>query len=58
MGLIHTRAKKKRDRAEAGLLREQERQLAAQRHASEPVWRQPTVGSLIREAMRRRESPR
>lgn len=61
MRLIHTRAHKKRDRAEAALLREQARQLAAPRHAAErapdpdrPLWRQPTVAALLSEARRRR----
>ncbi len=55
MGLIHTRASKRRDRAAADLLREQARAArsanrAAQREAAEelPAWRQPTVGGVLR----------
>lgn len=61
MGLIHSRASKKRNKAEAEVLREQAAQLRKERLEAEelenrdkPLWRQPTVGGLISEAARRR----
>ena len=63
MGLIHSRASKKRDRAEADLLREQAKGIRTERKAAqreevteqlsgqtdhpEQWWREPTVASLI-----------
>lgn len=65
MGLIHSRASKKRARAEAELAREQARAVRAERKtaerdrrsakASDSVLRQPTLGDAIRAAKRRRE---
>jgi hypothetical protein len=55
MGLIHSRARKQRDRAERDVLREEARQLKTEREAAEaeaaedlPWYRQPTVGGAIR----------
>ena len=47
MGLIHSRAAKKRNRAEAKLLKEQARELKEDRAADATAIRQPTVGLLI-----------
>lgn len=57
MGLFRSRARKKRDRAEAAYLREQTRGLRDQRQqdstarraeaAGDNPWRQPTVGGAI-----------
>ena len=61
MGLIHSRASKKRDKAEAELLEEQRRQLKDERRAAEAeragdsVWRQPTVGDAISAWRRKRQ---
>jgi hypothetical protein len=63
MGLIHTRAAKARDRAQAQLAHEQARQLRGQRVAASDAaaaeagttqnpWRQPTLGEFF--AVRRR----
>jgi hypothetical protein len=55
MGLIHSRARKKRDRAAAELTRQQTGLIRDQRlrrrratSAGSPWWRQPTVGDMIR----------
>jgi hypothetical protein len=62
VGIIHSRASKKRDKAEAELLREQAKQLRGSsqsaRHADAvereqeaadlPAWRQPTVRGMLR----------
>ena len=67
MGLIHSRAGKKRNRAEAALLCEQtaaardERRAAqaasveqrAEQAAGQPWWQQPTVGHAIGALIRR-----
>ncbi len=63
MGLIHSRAAKERTRAEAAVLREQARQMRAERVAAaeqaaaesgttQNPWRQPTLGEAL--AVRRR----
>jgi hypothetical protein len=61
MGLIHSRASKKRAEAEAELLKEQAKQVRAERKAQEraghpdlPAWRQPTLGAAIAAARRSR----
>jgi hypothetical protein len=68
MGLIHSRASKKRAKAEAELLREQAKQVRAERQAQDravraeraeaaadlPAWRQPTLGAAIAAARRNR----
>ncbi len=57
MGLIHSRAAKKRNRAEAKVLREEAAALRAKRAAEEvatlPWWRQPTLGQAIQVLTRR-----
>ena len=65
MGIIHSRAAKKRDRAQAALLREQERELRGARKAAEhderaeaagdSLLRQPTVGDALAAWKRRRD---
>lgn len=65
MGLIHSRASKKRDKAEAALLEEQRRQLkddrqeadreVARERAGDNPWRQPTVGDAIAAWRRNRQ---
>lgn len=67
MGLLHSRASKRRDRAEAQLLEEQARQVRGERRAAGraareeaadglPAWRQPTLGGALRKmAQDRRE---
>jgi hypothetical protein len=63
MGLIHSRARKARDRAEAAVLREQAIQMRTERVAASDAaasasgdirnpWRQPTLGEAF--AVRRR----
>jgi len=47
MGLIHTRARKQRDRAEAELAKEEARQLRDARTADQLWYRQPTLGGAI-----------
>jgi hypothetical protein len=64
MGLIHSRASKKRDRAQAALLKEERRQLAGARHrddheerveqAGDSVLRQPTVRDALGKLAERR----
>ena len=61
MGLIHSRASKKRDKAEAKLLEEQRRQVKDERREAEreqagdnPL-RQPTVGDAIKTWRRNRQ---
>jgi len=49
MGLIHSRASKKRDRAQAALLKAQTKQVQAETPKKEHV----TVGSLISDALRK-----
>ena len=72
MGLIHSRASKKRDKAEAKLLEEQRKAVKRESRASarenrqeklaqaeEPgrhPLRQPTVGAALREVQRRRKA--
>lgn len=66
MGLIHSRAAKKRNKAEAALLNEQARLLRDERQAAEHdqaveragdnPWRQPTVRDAIAAARRRRKA--
>lgn len=65
MGLIHSRAAKQRNRAEAAVLNEQARQLGNERRATEHdqraaaagdnPWRQPTVGDAIKTFRRNRQ---
>jgi hypothetical protein len=66
MGLIHSRASKKRDKAQAALLDEQRKALRHERKEQEatdrqeaaqdlPWWRQPTVGGAIAKARQDRE---
>ena len=54
MWIIQSRASRKRDRAEAAVLREQELRLKSERLAGAPLLLQPTLRDLIREALRRR----
>jgi hypothetical protein len=64
MGLIHSRAGKKRDKAAAALLSEQAAQLQDERQREERLrreeaagdnpWRQPTLGGAIRKAAENR----
>jgi hypothetical protein len=63
MGLIHSRASKKRDKAEAKLLNTQRKQVKADAKSAEtapdpgkPVLLQPTVGAVISEWRRRRNT--
>jgi hypothetical protein len=69
MGLIHSRASKKRDKAEAGLLKAQRKLVEAQTEArtgrdarpsapdpDKPILLQPTVGAAISEWRRRRNT--
>jgi hypothetical protein len=55
MGLIHSRAAKKRNKAEAELLREQTRQLREAAAEDQPAWRQPTIGGAISKALKNRQ---
>ena len=55
MGLIHTRASKKRDRAQAALLREQLREDKAKFAEDSPALRQPTVGLALAKMLRNRK---
>ena len=66
MGLIHSRASKKRDKAQAALLDEQRKALRNERKEQEaadrqeaaqdlPWWRQPTIGAAITKARHDRE---
>jgi hypothetical protein len=57
MGLIHSRASKKRDAAQAALLREELTQRRVEA-AGDSLLRQPTVGSLISKIVQRRRSRR
>lgn len=62
MGLIHSRARKKRDRAEARYHQELTRQLREERtaqraeDAGDSLLRQPTLGALLSAAARRRRN--
>ena len=51
-----SRARRKRDRAQAELSREQTLQLKSERLAGAPLLLQPTLRDVIREALRRRRS--
>jgi hypothetical protein len=57
MGLIHTRASKKRDAAQAKLLEEEIMQHRRE-EAGDSLLRQPTVGDLIRKIWQRRRARR
>lgn len=48
MGLIHTRASKKRDKAQAKLLETERKQLIQESAQGKPWYRQPTLGDAIR----------
>jgi hypothetical protein len=65
MGLIHSRAEKKRDKQMAKLLKEQRKQTRTQRQQdapernttpdpNKPLLLQPTMGALVSEARRRK----
>jgi hypothetical protein len=54
--VFQSRESRKRDKAQAGLLREQALQLKSERLAGAPLLLQPTLRDLIREALRRRRS--
>lgn len=53
MGLIHTRASKKRDRAQADLLKEELRERKAEFAADRPALLQPTVGLMLRKLVKK-----
>lgn len=50
MGLIHTRASKKRDKAQAKLLKTERQQLEQEAAQDKPWYQQPTIGDAIRAA--------
>lgn len=62
MGLIHSRASKRRDNAQADLIREEVRQVrrdnprAREEAAGDSLLRQPTVGGVIRKLAERRRA--
>jgi|GEM_PF-2719317 len=55
MGLIHTRASKKRDKAEAKLLKAELHEKENEAATDLPWWRQRTVGAAITTAMQDRK---
>ena len=56
MGLIHTRAAKKRDKAQAELYKEELRERKAEFAEDKPALMQPTVGLLITKMLRDRKN--
>jgi hypothetical protein len=56
MGLIHSRASKKRDKAQAGLLKAQREAIESEQARSKPWYEQKTLGGMIAQVFRSRKN--